>query len=546
MLSGLNEDENPASLDTDQLRTALNCCRLGNLTGTRPGLAYDTEYTAAISGTPAIQGLHEFRASRDATRHMISIAGGTVRYDFDSALTTSGTPVITAGANNVWTMAEYQNLLWGAGGLHGTDTIWSWDGNTSNPVTNRSSILPSMNPKYVFQKFNALHFGGFDGSTVADNPMLSRYVDFAHDATDVLSWPSSNSIPGVLLGENPGVGTFGGEYHTGFGSYQDNKGDFLLWLTNRRIIVFKENPNVTSNANRFFESDAIANGCVDQRAFVDLGYDQHDSIFVSEDGVHSMALSQQFGNRENAFLSYPIRKTWQTLNRSRMKYITADYWPDEGLILIAVSTGSNTTHDLILVMDIRGSGKITPDTVKWYKWHLNGVAANVIVAARDPDGLPTIYIGGNAGEVAQFTRTVYSDLGASVAVEFATKDEDYGYPSIEKSIGDTFLMVRGSGTYSPLHTYILDDGIKTGKVSALNLSLSGFELAADNGTGPNPGVLGVTELGSGSSLTRNRILGVGSSFTISHEFSHAAINEPFFVGSIVQDIAQQGIADGTN
>jgi len=534
VLGGLNEDENPSEVQPNQLRVAINCARRGSMTGTRPGLGYDSEYDATISGTPTVQGIHEFRSGRDGTRHLVVVAGANVYYDASSGALTKSSCTITAGANNVWTFANYQNLVWAAGGLQGTDSIWTWDGNTGNAVTGRLSSL-SLNPKYVFSKFNTIFLGGMTGTAAYDNDLSGRYCDYATDATDALNWPTSNTIPGTLLGENPGVGSYGEEFNTGFGSYQDNRGDFLMFLTNKRIVSFAENPSVSSNANRFVPTDMIANGCVDQRAYVDLGYDQGDAVYVSENGIHSMTLSQQYGNRQNTFLSWPIRKTWETLNRSRLKYTTASYWPTEGIVLFAFATGASSTHNLILAMDIKGAQSINPDTVRWYKWYLSGVTPNVLRAARDPDGVPTIYAGCTAGDVGQFNRTAYSDLGSAYSVRFRTRDEDFGAPSIEKSVGDTFLTISGSGNYSPTHTYVLDDGIKTGKSTGIRVQTGG----AVYGTG----VYGTAVYGAAESLIRDRVRGVGSGYTISQQFSHAGLGEPFFIGQISQDVAMQGIAD---
>lgn len=531
---GLNEDENPSSLQPNQLREAINCARRGSMTGTRPGIAYDSEYDDVLSGTPPVQGIHEFRAGRDATRRLVTVAGANVYYDASSGALTKSSATITSGTNNVWTFANYQNLLWAAGGLQGTDSIWTWDGNPANDVTGRLSTL-SLHPLYVFAKFNTIFLGGMTGTDAWNNDLCARYADYATDATDALNWPNSNTIPGTLLGENTGVGSYGEEFNTGFGSYQDNRGDFLMFLTNRRIVSFSQNPSVSSNANRFVATDMIANGCVDQRAYVDLGYDQGDAVYVSESGIHAMSLSQQYGNRSNTFLSWPIRKTWETLNRSRLKYTTASYWPTEGIVLFAMSTGSSSTHNLILAMDIKGAASINPDTVRWYKWYLTGVSPNVIRAARDPDGVPTIYVGGTAGKVAKFQRTSYSDLGSAYSVRFRTKDEDFGGPSVEKSIGDTFMFVAGSGNFSPTHTYVLDDGTRTGKSTGIRVQTAGSVYGT--------GIYGTATYGSSSSSLRDRVRGVGSGFTISQQFSHAGGNEPFFVGQLSQDVAMQGIAD---
>jgi hypothetical protein len=555
--AGLNEDENPAALAPDQLREATNCCRLGNLTGTRPGLSRDTEYDADIddSGSETVEGIYEYRRNRDEDRKLVVVAKGTIYQNDTTAVSQSGfSQAPTAGADNTWTFANFQNNLWAAGGAAGDD-IWTWNG-TGNATARLTGIFGSggIHPKYVFSKFQTLFLGGFQnsGTNFYDNALCARYCDYASDATDPLSWPNSNTIPGELLGENPGGSSFGAEYNTGFGSYQDNSGDFLLFLTNRRILAFRENPSVTSNANRFIQSDAIATGCVSQNAFVDLGLDQGDAVYMSEHGIHSMALSQQFGDRENNFLSWPIRKTWETLNRSKLEKSMGAYWPEEGLILFAVPTGSSTYLNLILAMDIKGVTRLSPDTVRWYKWFVpSGVASlNYLTAARDPDGVPRIYVGGQEGEVAAFSRSSYSDLGTAIATAFRGKDEDVGFPTNSKAIGDAWLMVGGAGTYTPTLSYLTDDGRSVSSFHSLDVALPGFVLdnaagnlsgasTLDNAAGNLPGA---GALGSTFNLTRERVDGYGEGFTISHRFSHTGVNEPFFVGQISQEIAGNGIS----
>lgn len=554
-LGGLNEDENPAVIQPNQLRVASNTARLGALTGTRPGLVRDSQYDADISGDPIIHGLHEYRSGRDANRQLVAIADGVVHTSDTVTVTQAGGVTITAPASAAsdyrWSMATYQDLLWGVGGASG-DSIWSWDG--SGDITARLSTL-GIRPRYAFAKFNTLLFGGFyTGTDAWNNPLVARYCDYAADATDALSWPNSNSIPGLLLGENSGVASYGQEYNTGFGSFTDNRGDFLFFLTNKRIISFRENPNVSSNANRFVQTDAISNGCVSQSAYVDLGFDQGDAIYVSSQGIHSVALSQQFGNRESVFLSWPIRKTFETINRSRLETIQAAYWPDEGMVVIGIPTGSNTYLDTLLCCDIKGAKQISPDTVRWYKWTLSGVNASVITVARDPStDTPRIYVGGQAGEVAAFNRGTYSDLGSAYGTLFRTKDEDYGAPTVEKAIGDTNVMARGTGNYSPSMAYLVDDSRKTISSEPIDLTLDGFVL--DNTAGNLSGastmdnaegtLVGAGILGSDSNVIRERIVGCGTGYTVALQFSHSAANEPFFIGQVTQEIAGSGRADET-
>ena len=545
-LGGLNEDENPQVLKPTDLVRADNCVRKGSLTGTRPGVAYEgagLDYTAALTGTPKIQGIYEWRTTQDTVRKMIVVAGGNVYVDDSSGALDKSATVIASGATdpNLWTFADFQDKVWAAGGDPTTDKVWYWDGTGAAPGVLQDPAL-TFDAQYVFTKWNFLFLGGLTGTTYDDNPMVARYCDYATDATVAANWKTANVIPGQLLGENFGGGTYGSEYNTGFASYADNSGDFLLFLTNKRIVAFKPNENLTGNADAFRISDTVATGCVNQRAFVSLGTDVGDAVYLSEAGVHSLAQSQQYGNKTSEYLSWPIRKTFDNLNRSRLKYASGAYWKNEGLVLFAVATGSSTYNDTILCLDIKNANRLTPDTVRWYKWYLNGIQPNILVAARGADDKPYIYVGGTAGEVVRFERATYSDNSAAISCDFQTKHEDFGLPSREKHAGDLYVALQGGGNYTVQHTHVFDDGQKFGQSSLLPVPDAGGTWVNDAETS---GTLywGTGNWGSDQAVIRHRIPGVGSSPTISHRFSHSGAGEPFWVGLIDQEVFVSGPSD---
>lgn len=535
-LGGLNEDENPQSLKQTDLKIASNTARKGNMTGTRPGVVYgDSDYTAAITSAAAVQGIHEYiRSVGSGNRDLVSVAGGQVYKTHNGTALDKSATTITSGAANRWTFASFQDSMFAAGGAD-ADGFWYWDGTGAGSGV-LGEVALSFDVKFVFSKWNMLFVGGMDGSTFDDNPMVARYCDYATDATDEANWKQSNVIPGQLLGENFGIGSYGSEYMTGFASYTDNRGDFLLFLTNKRIVTFQPNPTLTSNADAFRITDTIATGCVTQDAFVSLGLDVGDSVYLSEDGIHSLAQSQQYGNRDSQYLSWPIRKTFDTLNRSRLKFASGAYWPTEGMVLFSVSTGSNSVNDLILCLDIKGAERLTPETVRWYKWELNGMDANLIVPMRGSDGNPYPYVAGTAGEVVRFNRDTYSDLSTNVInCRFQTKDEDFGLPSREKHVGDAFVSLQGNGSYTVQHSIMLDDGSRLGQTSLLEVPTGGDVW----GTGK----WGKAKWSSDDGIKRQRIPGVGSSVTIGHRFQHSGANEPFWVGLISQEVMISGPTD---
>ncbi len=383
-LGGLNEDENPRAIQPQELVRADNVARLGNLTGTRPGVTYgDSDWDAAHSGGEDIQGIHEFSYGGGANRAVVAVTNGNAYTSHDGTALDKATNSVTVsatGPNELWTFADFADQMYAAGGATGDD-VWYYDG--TNPL-GRIPFTFTTSPKYIFEKWNFLFVGGLTGSTFDDNPLIGRYHDYGTDPTAVANWPSTNVIPGQLLNENFGVGSFGSEYNTGFGEYMAKDADFLLFLTNKRIFAYRQNdPNaITGSETAFRHENTIPVGCASQHAFVNLGADAGDAVFLSRDGVHSLAQSRLHGDKATTYLSWPIRKTWQTLNLGRAEYFQGSYWPTEGMVIFLVSTGSNTTHDLMLVMDIKGAQQLTPEMVRWYKWYLNGVTGNVLKLMR--------------------------------------------------------------------------------------------------------------------------------------------------------------------
>ena len=537
---GLVEEEHPLGRRPTDLIEARNCMRKGHMLGTRPGLELgDASYDAARTGAPGCQGFYEMRLDKDANRDLISVFDGNVYLDHDgSALDKATDSVqITTGDDYFWTFAAYQNKVFATGGkLTATvDDPWHWNGNPASKLTvlDIAGIGLSLSAQYVFSKWNFLFFSGMNGTTFSDNPLSWRYNDYASDATLAASWPTSNTLPGQLLGENFGPGSYGGEYSTGMGSFTDNKNDFLLLLTNRRIVAMAPNLSLTSNADAFAMSDGVDIGCVSQRAFVNLGQDVGDSVYLSSNGVHSFAQSKEFGNRVGEYLSWPIRNTFAGLNKSRLKYASGAYWPTEGVVLWLVSSGSSTTHNKILCLDIRGAKTLTADECKWYVWDVaSGITLNCLGVARGSDDKPYIYAGDLQGRLMRFERDSYTDATSKITVSIQTANDDFGIPNKQKTVGDTYLLMQGDGSYRVRHTLVLNDGQTTGKVTSLSVPQSGSLWGT--------AIWGTSYWASDNATERQRVYGVGTSPTIGHKFFHDGAGQPFWIGSLTQEAFVSG------
>jgi hypothetical protein len=527
---GLNEDENPNTLQLGELLVAENVWRLGGTIGTRPGTVRDPDgdYDAAISGAPAVTGLFEFRRSFDSARVLVAVAGSNL-YSTDST-TFTGAVTVTAGQDNLWTFAEHKDQVFAAGGANG-DSLWRWTGTgnaaavTLQSDTNADGVADAnVDAKFIFQKWNYGFLAGMNGSVPDDNPMTVRYSALG----DMTSWPIGNTIGGSsAIG---GLSAYGGEFTTGLAEHTDNQGDWLLILTNRKLYSVLQTSNPLSP---FFIDSEIANGCVSQAAFVNLGTDSGDSIYLSEDGIHSLRQSQQHGARQDRFLSWKIRTTFRSLRRDRLKYASGAYDPDHGIVVFLVTTGANTAHDLLLVLDVKGQDEVTAENARWYRWRLSGISANRVVSARGVDGKRGIYLGTTNGNVLRFTLDRFDDLTVGYVARLQTHHDDLGAPGVVKVLGDIYMQLQPGGDYNPRVRAVFDFGQSPTESIPLDMQV---------GSEPSWGAISWNEFAWSSTNTtqRERVPGWGAGETISLEIVHAGTNQPFRIASLTYEARALG------
>lgn len=543
-LRGVNEDENPDRVEDDELTVSLNCWRKGSTKGTRPGLQRDPDvYMAQLAG--GVQGMYDFVTGGGAARRLVVVANGDIRDGADTHASIKGSVTVTAGVGNQWTFATHKDKMYAAGGAAG-DTFWSWSG-TGNAVVvddgtapTKSPILESdgateVTPLFIFQKWNRLFAAGFrDGSAVSTDVATNQTAVRYSALNDGDVWPQGNGFGGTFaIG---GISTYGSEKITGFGEYTDGEGDWLVVLTNRQLVAVNESGDFTAP---FYitRRGGIANGCVHQNAFVSLGLDSGDAVYLSDKGIHSLRQSQSRGAAVRSFLSWKIRRTFDTINRSAIENSWGQYWPNEGIVVFWVPTGSNTSPDLGLVLDVKNQSELTADNAEWDFWRISGTTANArsltaATIARDDSGDDYIYAGTAAGDVCRLNDAISNDLGTAYSVRFRTKDNEYGDSSNEKGLGDIYTVIQPSGTYTPTLKPVFNFGRKVNSGYPLMLPVPGAALGSF--------VLGQDVLSSENPTGIAKVYGGGIGQTIGFEFSHGGANEPFYVGSITPEIQRFG------
>lgn len=542
--AGLNEDESPEKLADNELVVAENCCRFGSAFGTRPGSerepAATGNYSAQLSGAKPILGICDFArpftagvraASTQLAASLLVISDTKVYTDPSTTLTLAGGVTISAAGStpNFWTFAQHKNVWYAAGGQDG-DSILRWPGSGNvTAVTFQNAATTNIDAKYITQKWNYGFLCGMNGTIAEDNPMIVRYSALG----DMTNWPPGNTIGGdSTIG---GFDAFGDNWTTGFADYTDNYGDWLLVLTRRAIygVLQQDIPQAPFYVG---SNGIIANGCVHQRAFVSLGQDSGDAVYISENGIHSLRQSQQFGGREEKFLSWKIRDTFANATKSKLQNACGAYWPDEGLVLFAIPFLGGSDNTLILALDTRGENALTAENARWYKWSLSGMNIASITIARDTSGVNRVYFGTYTGDILRLTRGIYDDIGTAYGVHWRTKDNDYGRGDHEKGFGDIYPSMRPGGSYTPTMRLIYDRGLRQSDdyflqmpnvVSVWNTAAWDFGIWSEK-----------------DQITTAKQYGSGYGYTIGLDFRHTGKNEPFFLTRVVYEVSLEGESGG--
>jgi hypothetical protein len=502
-LGGLNEDDNPTSLREDELIVASNVFHRGTALYTRPGAVRDPDdFDARIStgGTDIIQGafLHTRGLLEDfqGTRMIIAAVGGVVHTSDTLTLDKTGVQISDEadpdeGPARRWVMAQHQNTVWAAGGAP-TDEFWyvaSPTGGAPGTAITQLRLLDNaaaeVIPKLVFAKWNWLFAARFHDQATgtisvdsAANPMVARYHTLGTDPTVQANWATGNTVGGT------GIGGFGGdfsEYITGFGDYADTNSDQLVIGTNKRLFFVIQTGNRIAPLRIL---DSAENGLVHQNAYVPLGLNGGDAVYMSRDGIHSVRQSIQHGNKANKFLSWKIRKTFESLRKDKLFWASGAYWPTEGVVLFCVPQQGYSSNSLILCLDVKGLAgeELNSETAIWSTWTLARDADDsdaqlnpaLLFPARDSDDAPFVYCGTYRGDILRFATTQYADDGADnnsqkYEMKWQTKHRDFESLGQHKQFHRAYIKLVPGGDYGPKVTPVFDYGRREGNSEMLDM-----------------------------------------------------------------------------
>lgn len=154
-------------------------------------------------------------------------------------------------------------------------------------------------------------------------------------------------------------------------------------------------------------------------------------VFLASNGVYL------YDGSNFDFISDPIQRTVDGLNRSRYAYAVGEVFPVKNQYWLSVSEGSDTRNQTILVWDYIQKA--------WSVY--DGIKANMLTQAEDSTGNVLLFSGDYNGDVyKQNTGTVDSPNGVSTAISafYASPNLYFGSPEIDKTYKYLYLFSKAT------------------------------------------------------------------------------------------------------
>lgn len=484
--TGLNEDESPTALSASDLRKARNVYLEGRALSSRKG-AQRFQSSAINSGAAGV-GVWELVRASGANRDILSVFGDKLYKDSKTTSPTdiTGSVTITAGQDNHVTFTLFNDTAFMCNGV---DAPWKWDGAGS------AAVIAGSPPTFrtMAAKWNRL-FGAAAGRTI-------RYCAIG----DPTSWPAGNTVAAILGDSSSAIE--GRDYIYQF----EHLGDSLFVGLSDSIgrVLY------TGDTTTPFRYLQLADfGSLGRHSAISVGQNVY---FLSRWGVHFVQPSATSLEYEQSLISgRRLRTVWKELNKARIERTYARLvYTSQGnlLVLWPLTTGGNTKHDQVLVMDVTDG----PGSEKFFIW--TGWDANAFGVVQNASSL--------ADELL-FTSTVgyvwqgdfgTDDNGAAYETVAATRWEDFGSPAEKKNLRDMYIELKQSGAFDlNIRTYF---DYNTTPTQSLSQSVAGVDQAAWGSA------VWDTDVWPTRGFVRNNLLGVDDGMVVSWEFGTTAANAPW-------------------
>ena len=423
--AGINENISELSKDKAELASAQNVdFFVRNAVRKRNG--YIRRISSGVNSTNAITGLFEFRL-RSGTNYFVATSGAQLRYDNAGTWTDiTGAVTITGGQDNKFSFDTYDDILIATNGVD-APIQWTGAGNAAALAGSPPSAMRwvAHYNEHVFLARNA----------------TNRSRVYISNQGDPQTWGASDFFD---------VGQDDGQEITGLVTLYD------------RMFIFKTRSiyqlSGTSIGN--FRVDLVSQnvGCISGWS---LAVVENAILFLSDRGFY------EFTGSVPALISDKIQTTLLALNTGRTQFSHGTHYKRRFQYWCAVSNGSSTTHNLVLVYDYLQKA--------WTKF--TGINANAFgIEQTTNSSMERLYHGDYSSIVFnQDSGNVDDDsTQTAISANFTTHPIDMGSPELFKRFRYLRMFFDQQGTYNVTVSYLTDFGTQ-GTSTSVSQSLSGTQ-----------------------------------------------------------------------
>jgi len=202
-----------------------------------------------------------------------------------------------------------------------------------------------------------------------------------------------------------------------------------------------------------------------------------------------------------------------------------------------VPTGSATSPNLGICIDVKDKDALTADNVEIDLWGISSATADTRLVtasalAVDNANDAYIYAGNASGDVFRMDPAVSADLGVAYQVDMQTKHDDLGSISSSKGVGDVWVTTQPGGNYTPTYQTGFDYGHRMGGTRKLKMPGVGAQWGSGKWTSSKWSTTDATKVA--------KVYGTGRGVTVSHRFTHANAGEPFYIGAVTMQVQRYG------